>query len=334
MKIRYNPAVDLCCALLQYAHWDEFAVNIPGYRVSSELEKWYRTAKSNLPGLLDNDIRYLVTNFLGLLFLPVETALQNEINSPAELIKTFKELPSAGLPERLFNSYKTDIDFNSVKDEPEKIINAIQKAGGTTRANEPEFFLDFYHRPDVIRQRLVIIMEDFYSAAIAPYEKAVLDLMKKELSEEQLLFEQDPAAFYSEVFHINYSEDDAGQEIYISYYDETDIIQLDNPQAIVYGRRRKDLVREFSLPLDQIYSLLADESRRTILRMLCRKPWFIRELADELDLTSATVSYHMSKLSNLNLVGYQRGERKRIYYSADRDEVSRMLKTVESDILG
>ncbi len=334
MRIKYNPAVDLCCALLLYAHWDELADINPGYHVSSELEKWYKTAKSKLPGLLDNDIRYLVSNFLGLLFVPLEMTLQNEINSPVELIEAFKELPPAELPERLFNSYATDIDFNSVKNDPEKIISAIQKAGGTTRAKEPEFFLDFLHRPAFIQQRLVVMMEEFYRLVIKPYEKDVVDLMKAELLEDQLSFDQNPAAFYSDIFRMNYSGDDAEHLIYISYYDEIDIIQLDSPPTIIYGRCRKKFAHGFTLPPEQIYSLLADDSRRTILRMLCRKPWFIRELADELDLTSATVSYHMSRLSTLNLVSYQRGERKRIYYSADRDEVSRMLKTVESDILG
>ena len=335
MQIKYNPALDLCCAMLQYAHWDEIAgTNVPGYTITTELEKWYKKTKTEIPGLLHNDIKFLISNFLGLIFLPAELAVSEGLFSAEELIQTFRRLDPESLPERLFNSYSTDLVWNSVKDEPDKIIKAIEKAGGTTRKKEPGFFLDFIHGPQALQRRLADMMEDFYRIAIRPYEEDSVRRMEIRAAEDQEKLDTDAKFFFSAYLRINRTESEAEPQIFISLYNEIDIIQLDNPLCIIYGQCRRMLEGYSEIPLEQIYDLLADESRRTILRMLCRKTLFIREIADELELTSATISYHMSRLCALDLVTYRRGERKRVYYSADREKVGRMLKTVETDIIG
>lgn len=335
MKIRYNPAVELLCAMLQYAHWRELAESgIPGYRVSPELEKWYGRTKSEISGLLDNDLSYLIKNFLGLVFLPIELALTDGICSPVELIEAFRALPPEGLPERMFRSYSIDKSWDSVKDDPALIVSLLEKAGGTTRKREPEFFLDFAGNPGAVQERLAGIMEDFYHQAVRPYEDEVRKKIEMQISEDQVFLDSNPEAFYTDVFRSNPEDAESGAEIYISYYNEIDIIQLDDPLSFIYGRVRRQLSGSIGLPLEQIYSLLSDERRKKILQLLCRKSWFIRELADYLDITSATVSYHMSRLGALNLVTCERGERKRIYYRADTNKVEAMLDAVKLDILG
>ncbi|MBI9109267.1 MAG: winged helix-turn-helix transcriptional regulator [Spirochaetales bacterium] len=334
MKIEYNPAVELCCALLQYAHWKELSdVRISGYTVSPELEKWYGRSRQALPGILDNDISYLIGNFLGLLFLPVELAIGEGIDSVPELIEKLRALPSESLPERLYEDYLTGIPFESIQDHPEKIKKAIEKAGGTTRKKEPELFAEFVHSPGSMQSRLVATMEEFYKIAVQPHEEEVRLEMEKQIASDQVILDAEPERFFMDYCRINRSEGDPEPKIFISYYDEVDIIQMENPVSLIYGRRRNNIDCG-GLPLDQVYRLLADESRRTILQMLCRKPRFIRELATELGLTSATVSYHVSRLSALDLVTYERGERKRIYYRADLIKVEAMLDAVKKDIVG
>ena len=335
MQIEYNPALDLCCAMLQYAHWSEYSgANIPGYRISDELSAWHEKSMAVIPALLHNDIEFLISNFAGLLFLPLEYALRENISSAAELIAGLQDLPPAELPRMIFESYITGYNWDDLKTEPEKIRAAVAKAGCTTRKNEADFFLDFIQDPAAFQTRLIGMMADFYRLAVEPYEAESEELMGNQASEDQLLLDKDPVDFFSGFMRMKYEQIEPGARIFISRYSEIDIIQIDNPHALIYGRYRGLLKDSSDIPLEQIYTLLADESRRTILRMLCRRPWFIRELADELNLTSATVSYHMSRLSMLNLVAYEQGERKRVYYSADTGRVEKMMRTLSFDILG
>ena len=335
MQIKYNPAIDLCCAMLQYAHWEELSgTYISGYSVSPELKQWYERTKNSIPGLLHNDIGFLVRNFIGLLFIPIELAVEEQITDPGKLISAFSRLEPEGLPERLFNSYLTGYDWNEVKDQPDKIKNAIEKAGGTTRQKEPQFFIDFSHGPEAVQRRLSGIMTDFYRFAVKPFEKETIRMMEIQAAAEQKQLDEDPSGFFSAVLKINRKKNEPEPKLYLSCYSEIDVLQTDNPFAIIYGKSRSRFPAGIGIPVDQIYNLLADESRRSILRILCRRTLFIRELADELELTSATVSYHMSRLGALGLVRNERGERKRVYYSADMKKVKDMMRTLESDLLG
>lgn len=334
MKIEYNSAIDLCCAMLQYAHWNDATSGIPGYKVSEELEKWHIKTGNEISGILDNDINYLIKNFLGLTFLLVELAMSTGIDSVPDLLALFRSLPPESLPQRLYSTYSVDQSFDQIKEDPAAILKVIEKAGGTTQKKEPQLFVEFIRSPEAMQKRLADMMEDFYKVAVQPYEEHVLNIMEKQAASEQSILNDEPGRFFSGFCRINRAVGEPEPQIYISYYNEIDIIQIDNPLSIIYGKCRSMLENISIIPLEQIYTLLADESRRSILKQLCRKPRFIRELADELELTSATISYHMSRLSALNLVTYERGERKRVYYSADKEKVASMLKIVESDILG
>ena len=52
----------------------------------------------------------------------------------------------------------------------------------------------------------------------------------------------------------------------------------------------------------QIMKALADSSRLLILNSLFEKPQYVEELAERLDLSASTISFHLKKLENANLV--------------------------------
>ena len=335
MKIKYNQAVELPCALMQYAHWSKLtSPDIAGYSVSRELVRWHQTAEMAVSSLLDNDIKYLIGNFIGLVFLPVELALKQELETAPELIDALRGLSENELCERLYRSYNTGIPFEQVRNDEKKLRQAVEMAGGTIRKNEAGLFVDFVKSPGAFRDRLAGMMEDFYRIAIEPFLPEAVALAEAQAAEDQAVLETDPQLFFKEFCRIEGLSAVSTPQIFISFFSELDIIQMENPPAVIYGRSRAGLRNISGIPLEQIYSLFADESRRKILQLLCRKAWFIRELADELGITSATVSYHMNRLSSLDLVTYEQRERRRVYYKADRKKVASMLKTVERDFLG
>lgn len=65
--------------------------------------------------------------------------------------------------------------------------------------------------------------------------------------------------------------------------------------------------------------ILADGNKLEILRLLSHKEYINRELADALKLSTATISYHMSVLTELKLVNTTVSANK-IIYSLNRQK--------------
>ncbi len=332
MKIKYNPALELNNAMLQYACWDN--IRETGYTYSRELENWYHRTRDRLPGILENDLSFLIRDFLGLSFLCVETVIRDGIGTVPLLLDRMRTISADSLPEIIYRGYNLDTPLSQVRNDPQRIVTLLQKAGGTIRKKEPELFLDFIRHPETFRTRLVNLMEEFYHLALEEDEERICLLMEKQILEDQQILKEDPNRFFTGFCRCTLPEKTEYPEIFISFYNEIDIIQLEEPYSLIYGRYRNRLEKGMSIPIEEIYHLLVDESRRTILQLLCRRSWFIRELATELNITSATVSYHMSKLGSMNLVTYERGEKNRVYYRADLGKVEEIIESVRRNILG
>lgn len=75
----------------------------------------------------------------------------------------------------------------------------------------------------------------------------------------------------------------------------------------------------------QFFKVLSDVNRIGIIRLLSERPWFGQELAEALNISPPTVSYHISFLQQIGVVKFTRTDN-RFYYFLDR---SRLLKPLE-----
>ena len=74
-----------------------------------------------------------------------------------------------------------------------------------------------------------------------------------------------------------------------------------------------------------LLKVLADESKLEILVLLKERRRYGRELAKELNLTTATISHHMDMLSGCGLVTLNK-EMNRIYYEIDENAIRKILE--------
>ena len=70
---------------------------------------------------------------------------------------------------------------------------------------------------------------------------------------------------------------------------------------------------------------IADPTRLAILRLLGDKPWYVQQLADELKLSSATLSHHLGVLTQALMLRHA-VEGRRIYYRLNRQELRGLAK--------
>lgn len=75
---------------------------------------------------------------------------------------------------------------------------------------------------------------------------------------------------------------------------------------------------------EQLYAL-GDSTRFNIINLLNKKSYYLKELADELNLTSPTVSHHIDELVQANLIRIT-SKGRRIYYSLNRESMKGISK--------
>ena len=92
-------------------------------------------------------------------------------------------------------------------------------------------------------------------------------------------------------------------------------ILVDDLSALQDRQRVRDELTERQL------KAIADQTRLEILRSLSRGEQYVQQLADQLQLTAATLSHHLNQLLAVMLVGL-RGEGRRNYYHLNRNELS------------
>ena len=85
--------------------------------------------------------------------------------------------------------------------------------------------------------------------------------------------------------------------------------------------------------LTLLLKVLADESKLEILTLLKERPRYGRELAKELNLTTATISHHMDILAGFGLVVLNK-EMNRIYYEIDENAIRKILEQTWELLLG
>jgi DNA-binding transcriptional ArsR family regulator len=69
-----------------------------------------------------------------------------------------------------------------------------------------------------------------------------------------------------------------------------------------------------------------------IIRLLSTRPWYVNELAEELGLSAASISYHVSMLTMLNIVTLEKSNQK-AYYSLNKDRLNELFEEAKGIIL-
>lgn len=78
------------------------------------------------------------------------------------------------------------------------------------------------------------------------------------------------------------------------------------------------------MPLPETFRALADPTRRRILDLLKKRSMAAGEIAEQFDMTGATISHHLSVLKRAGLVS-DRHEGKYIYYDLNLSVLEELI---------
>ncbi|MDF2944076.1 MAG: transcriptional regulator, ArsR family [Herbinix sp.] len=97
-------------------------------------------------------------------------------------------------------------------------------------------------------------------------------------------------------------------------------VMLDNRFILVGNKLKKEDVVN-------IGKLLCDKSKVDILEYVSKKPGYGKEIAKELNLSTATISYHVNALLKIGFLKAEVNANK-VYYSMDKERISSYLENV------
>jgi len=107
--------------------------------------------------------------------------------------------------------------------------------------------------------------------------------------------------------------------------------------SVAWARERLERsvdVREAERATDEMIEALADPKRVAMLRLLRLRPHYGREIADKLEISASTVSYHLDKLVTAGLAVIELSSGRRFYYALHEEGFRELAERIVREFAG
>lgn len=338
MNIINNEAVDFIFALRRFGIRNK-QVDLD-YPSMIEIEKWCKEYETKLSPFLLNDIALLAdkTIFISL-YLLTKVHENPNIQSAEDLLKFVKEINA--------NTFKKDIIKKFIHSETsdlsvDKIYDIIFNDGlhpGYDLREEAELIYGFLIEPESFLSRLEITYSQFYKLVYSPSKKAFEKIENEKYNWHEKRFSENPISYLKDIglnSILKKYPNIENMTFYFSLFADNDLFALWDSKTVVIGSATDIRIIQQSAKSksDLFFSCLGDSKRLEIMRLTAQRPWYSTELANYFNLKPATLSYHLNKLVEADLLNMTNGEAKRFYYTLNRDAISSYLNFVSQDLLG
>jgi len=338
MKMIYNEALDFICAAKRFA--DRNKPQDPDYPGLPEVEAWCRTTEEKLSPFLLNDLSLLVEKMiyptLYFWFLVYDTP---QISRGEELLDLVKNSPNQVFLSQLKKTFHFNDDTPPSVGQLEELIQDDGLFPGQDPHQEAELLYGFFQDPEDFQKRLHRTFLDFYHQAYLPGRKTL-----EGLGDAKFRWHQERLNAGTEDYLLSLGMKDFVREllhkgeptIYFSLFYDNELMVSWKKRTIIVGGATEQRVRSRSArdKTNTFLSCLGDAKRLEILRLTAQRPWYSTELARHFDVQPATLSYHMNKLVNADLINMVSGESRRLYYTLNTESVREYLEYVAQDLIG
>lgn len=193
--------------------------------------------------------------------------------------------------------------------------------------------IEAVENPEEIKQRFTLLLSRFNSVGFAPFEVDIMKYIEAEKHRYVVILEEAPQLFMSQYLNVDSLKDHpTGYILHLSFFKYVSCHAYSSYQDgvkdwFVLGIYTDLLFNDYAANERQahFFKVLSDVNRIAIIRLLSERPWFGQELAEALNISPPTVSYHMGFLQQIGVVSFTRTDN-RFYYELDR---SKLLKPLE-----
>ncbi len=188
--------------------------------------------------------------------------------------------------------------------------------------------------PEETKQRFSILLSQFYAKGYKKIEAELLHSLQTHKKKYEEDFYQDAQKFLGQYFNLCPSQLASQVRIHISFFKYVSWHHYELPGTcfpdwLILGVYCDQLFSDKKMieRLSLLFKTLSDPKRIEILLLLSERTWYGQELAEKLNITPATISYHMGFLQQLGLVTYTRADN-RSYYAVDHTRLTGQLEEV------
>ncbi len=235
----------------------------------------------------------------------------------------------------LFHSILTNqkVDLNNIRNHTHiDILNIVSKSSYEQDEIKNKV-IECLENSQESKQRYCLLLKSIYHKIYVNYEKEIKTMIEDKISDYEKRFQQNPGDFTRNYLKTEYDVFRDKVYVSISYFwnigfeywpkqKGADLIIL-GVQAGIFPKSipKKDKIFYF-------LNTISDKSRLAILYLLKDRPYYVNELAEKLNISTATISYHLSKLQDLNIVDCKRKDQRIYYYLLGKNLKEKMYNSL------
>jgi DNA-binding transcriptional ArsR family regulator len=304
---------------------------------NDEIKNSVAALKADLSSYMKNELYYFFElSGIGYIFYQY-ILLHQDITDIPELLQEFRRYEPKDLIFRVVYSVcknhfpKEDTkEYEELKDNVAAMMELVQH----TEFQDPvrqERVIESLKNPEETKQRLSFFLEQFYQRSFKLIENNLTEILEPQQEKYQKLFNNNPKKFLEQYLNVIPREEQSLVVClsffkYISWHNYS-LYENVSQDWFVMGVYSDMLYEENRCyeRFSNFFHTLSDPNRISILKMLSERPYYGQELAEKLNITPATVSYHMTFLQRAGIITVQRADN-RSYYSMENSKLMKPLK--------
>lgn len=219
-------------------------------------------------------------------------------------------------------------DWDMIKSNPNELLNIIEKLE-LTDENIKLKLIESIENPKETKQRYIMLLSQFYEKAYMPFEEEIYKTIVPEIEQYEKEFSSNPEKFCRKYFLKDINVFGQVIMIHISFfkYSGSDYwSSRKGIECIIFGSETWRFIKE-EPERERILNFLkaiSDKRRMSIIELLAEKPCYVNEIAEEIGMSAATTSYHLTNLQELGIVDFQRYDH-RFYYYLNKDKLRELF---------
>lgn len=251
----------------------------------------------------------------------------------ADCIKLIQTMASAAYYEVKSQYIEKQDWWEEKKNNPEELCTIVEKLNFEKKERQ-ERFLQCMKNIDEMKLRLSMLLEVFLSRNLREIFRTLPDKMQPFVQKYQREVDQNPAAFFRKYFSSGITQKDGTIWITVSYFRMLSgdfwAKRMQGVEWHIIGCYAEEYV-DSQVSQEHIFGFLkaiGEKKRLEIIELLRKNSYYVNEIADMMNMTAPTVSYHLTLLQNYGIVDYERFEH-RFYYKLNIDKLEEWLDKVK-----
>ncbi len=286
-----------------------------------------------LPILVINDIELFLRDFSCFYIVLLDVIIHEDLVHPLDLICYLKKFSTHELLDLYIERIDTPMSADTDNIHLDKLLDELTGLRHEYGMDK-KLYYEFTNYPEGVIERMIYAFEFIYHHFFAKNE----DFLKQQLqiiqAKHQALLDENPEEFINAILFQSkesLSNEHTSIRIFVGYYfgDKISVAYGNHDEVyFFYGlaAEKKLYSDHHQAQYEELIKSLADDTRRNLIRFLMHAPHYNKEISDYLGITTATISYHISRLVDLGIIHMKYQEGKRIYYQVDSERFNQLFE--------